>query len=214
LALRINPRALVYAFNPLIDFKEKLERNIRLNFGQNDTSIVNRVCVDGRAMAQKDGEKDWIGDDYGGQIKTKVEADGFGEILGGNEVYTVRLDTVLKDIGRDPYLMMMDIQGMERYILNSTLGVLQTGQIKILAIGIHENNLEECRAMVERSGAYTVVVAESEVPLQPDGVLIAVAKGWLRGREIIELIHYARSIVDEDYDSFYLAIKRHINKRI
>ena len=64
--------------------------------------------------------------------------------------------------------------------------------------------------MVERSGAYTVVVAESEVPLQPDGVLIAVAKGWLRGREIIELIHYARSIVDEDYDSFYLAIKNHL----
>ena len=217
LALRINPRALVYAL--------KLERNIWLNFGnqQNNamerreaegTSIVNRVCVDGRAMSQRDGEKDWIGDDYGGQIKTKVENDGFGEIVGGNEVYTVRLDTVLKEIGTDPYLLMMDIQGMERYILNSTLGVLQTGQIKILAIGIHENSLEECRAMVERSGAYTVVVAESEVPLQPDGVLIAVAKGWLRGREIIELIHYARSIVDEDYDSFYLAIKRHINKRI
>jgi len=107
-------------------------------------------------------------------------------------------------------LLMMDIQGMERYILNSTFGVLQTGQIKILAIGIHENSLEECRAMVERSGAYTVVVAESEVPLQPDGVLIAVAKEWLRAREIIEMIMYAISILDEDYDSFLAATKSHI----
>jgi len=225
LALRVNPRALVYAFDPLIDFREKLERNIWLNFGhrQNDTntsmgrweaegtSIVNRVCVDGRAMSQRDGEKDWIGDDYGGQIKTKVEKDGFGEIVGGNEVDTVRLDTVLKSIGRDPFLLMMDIQGMERYILNSTFGVLQTGQIKILAIGIHENSLEECRAMVERSGAYTVVVAESEVPLQPDGVLIAVAKEWLRAREIIEMIMHAISILDEDYDSFLAATKSHIH---
>ena len=211
LALKVNPRALVYAFDPLIEFKKKLGTNIWLNFGEAD-GTTSRVCVDGRAMSNRDGEKDWIGDDYGGQIKTKVEKDGFGEIVGGNEIDTVRLDTVLKEIGRDPYLVMLDVQGMERYILNSnsTMDVLRTGQIRILAIGIHENSLEECRSIIEGSGAYTVVVAESEVPLQPDGVLIAVAKGWLRSREIIELIGYARSIIDEGYDSFLAAVEEHI----
>ena len=65
-----------------------------------------------------------------------------------NEVETVRLETVLKEIGRDPYLVMLDVQGMERNILNSnsTLDVLRTGRIKILAIGIHESGLEECRS--------------------------------------------------------------------
>ena len=107
---------------------------------------------------------------------------------------------------------MLDVQGMERYILssNSTMDVLRTGQIRILAIGIHENCLEECRSIIEGSGAYTVVVAESEVPLQPDGVLIEVAKGWLRSREIIELIGFARSIIDEGYDSFLAAVEEHI----
>lgn len=107
---------------------------------------------------------------------------------------------------------MLDVQGMERYILNSntTLDVLRTGRIKILAIGIHENSLEECRSLIEGSGAYKVVVAESEVPLQPDGILIAVAKGWLRSREITELIGYARSIIDKDYDDFIGAIEDHI----
>ena len=177
LALKVNPRALVYAFDPLIEFKMKLGINIWLNFGEDD-GTTSRICVDGRAMSNRDGEKDWIGDDYGGQIKTKVEKDGLGEISGGNEVETVRLDTVLKEIGRDPYLVMPDVQGMERYILNSnsTLDVLRTGRIKILAIGIHENSLEECRSLIEGTGAYIVAVAESAVPLQPDGILIAVAK--------------------------------------
>ena len=224
LALKVNRRALVYAFDPLIEFKKKLGTNIWLNFGHQNTNIntgtrqweadgtTSRICVDGRAMSNRDGEKDWIGDDYGGQIKTKVEKDGFGEIVGGNEVNTVRLDTVLKEIGRDPYLVMLDVQGMERYILNSnsTLDVLRTGRIKLLAIGIHENSLEECRSLIEGTGAYIVVVAESEVSLQPDGILIAVAKGWLRSREITELIGYARSIIDRDYDSFITAIEEHI----
>ena len=211
LALKVNPRALVYAFDPLIEFKKKLGTNIWLNFGEAD-GTTSRICVDGRAMSNRDGEKDWIGDDYGGQIKTKVEKDGFGEIVGGNEVETVRLDTVLKEIGRDPYLVMLDVQGMERYILNSnsTLDVLRTGRIKILAIGIHENSLEECRSLIDGTGAYKVVVAESEVPLQPDGILIAVAKGWLRSREITELIGYARSIIDKDYDGFIGSIEEHI----
>ncbi|KAL7545366.1 hypothetical protein ACHAWF_008718 [Thalassiosira exigua] len=219
LALQINPSMLVYAFDPLIEFKKKLGANIWLNFGDsqlNDNAravkdVTDRICVDGRAMSNKDGDADWIGDDFGGQIKSKVESDGFGEIAGGNDVYTVRLDTVLKEIDRDPYLLMMDIQGMEKYILNSTFDVLRTGKIKILTIGIHENSLEECRAIVEKSGAYTVVIAESVVPLQPDGILIAVSKEWLRGKEIIDLIHFARPILDETYDNFLAAVKGHIH---
>ena len=64
--------------------------------------------------------------------------------------------------------------------------------------------------LIEGTGAYIVAVAESTVPLQPDGILIAVAKEWLRSREIIELIGYARSIIDEDYDGFIAAIEEHI----
>ena len=54
-----------------------------------------------------------------GKIETKLQAPerhvivSHRSFLEREVAETVRLDTVLKEIGRDPYLVMLDVQGME-----------------------------------------------------------------------------------------------------
>jgi hypothetical protein len=214
----LNPYIDAYGFNPSASFQHHVATNVALNNNQQQQqpSISDHLCLDYRALTDTDHTRVFIGEHYGdgaeaaGSSKQSTTTNKIHKKKSGNWAETVRFDTFLRELlPRIPFIVMLDIQGMEVAALQTMqeAGILAAGTIPIFFVGIHGYNFDKVQALFDHSQSYDLLIAERTVPFQPDGIILAVSKRHERRPLIGHVIQIAQQHLHLPYDDFLRAVE-------
>jgi FkbM family methyltransferase len=166
LAKRLAPGLIVHAVEPLARHRAWFVENVALNGLRADDFTIHA-----EGIAASAGEGQLVDDGYGSMIRP----DGAAAADGGrvHAITTTTLDALVERIGRRVDLCQMDVQGLEREVLDGARKVLRTGAVTTVLIGTHGAPLHRaCRAILARSG-YAITHDVPAPKEQPDGILVA-----------------------------------------
>lgn len=154
LARKLNSDIEIHAFNPSRRFVEMMKKNMKLN-------NIYDIRIHREAISRAVGRCD-IKDGWGGSITN------------GNSVNRTTIDNFYRKLGKNIYLIKMDIQGEE---LNALKGVSESfSHIKNVIIGTHSGLIhKECLGILGSKG-YDIPFESEKVGNQPDGIIVARAK--------------------------------------
>jgi FkbM family methyltransferase len=165
LAKRLAPGLVVHAVEPLARHRAWFVENIGLNGLRADDFTIHAEGV-----AASAGEAQLVDDGYGSAILPGAAAADGGR---AHAITTTTLDALVERIGRRVDLCQMDVQGLERAVLDGARKSLRTGAVTTFLIGTHSRPLHRaCLDLLARSG-YAIAHDAYETKEQPDGILAA-----------------------------------------
>jgi FkbM family methyltransferase len=212
LSVQLNPYIDAYGFNPSASFQHHVATNVALNQLQQQPQqhpFGDHLCLDYRALTDTDHTRVFIGEHYGDGAESQA-AGSKSTKKSGNWAETVRFDTFLRELlPRIPFIVMLDIQGMEVAVLQTMqeAGILAAGTIPIFFVGIHGYNYDKVQTLLDHSQSYDLLIAERTVPFQPDGMILAVAKRHERRPLIGQVVQIAQQHLHLPYDDFLRAVE-------
>jgi FkbM family methyltransferase len=198
LAVQLNPYIDAYGFNPSASFQHHVATNVALNNNQQH-AIGDHLCLDYRALTDTDNTRVFIGEHYGDGAEaagsSKQSTNKIHKKKNGNWAETVRFDTFLREmLPRIPFIVMLDIQGMEVAALQTMqeAGILAAGTIPIFFVGIHGYNYDKVQTLFDHSQSYD---------------LLAVSKRHERRPLIGQVVQIAQQHLHLPYDDFLRAVE-------
>jgi FkbM family methyltransferase len=197
LAHKLMPKFQIHAINPLDEFQHKLEEDAKLNgMYATDFSVWNQssryrpspneIIQHPVGVAAKSSEHVSMNSNkFGGHLVSEDEiktnsSQALAALPGHGGIHAVTLESLVSNVlgphnGQSIWLMMIDIQGLEKQVFQSSVNYLKRNkQIVNMIIGVHGNRINIARFIKEaiHDTGYRVLYYRRNVPFQPDGTLI------------------------------------------
>ncbi|MEZ5558727.1 MAG: FkbM family methyltransferase [Pseudomonadales bacterium] len=172
LAALKRPDIQIIGYEPLRRHRARIRQNAKLNGISRGRFRIYPEGVDARA-----GVADFAVLDFSSMITRPRRHGRLSRLRGWLEntrIRTVTLEEVLDRAGGQADLVQMDIQGLERPVLESSERLLAKGSIRRLLVGTHSVEIHQAvRRAAERAG-YHIRHDLAQPESQPDGILLAV----------------------------------------
>jgi len=182
--VKIQPSLVVYGFNPSEMFRRQFAEHQLLNFGRDH---LDQICQDQHCAGGSDGITIHIGNEFGDQI-------GANPKKPGNNCTTITYSSWMQKRGLErPYLVMVDIQGVEKDFVPSILSSHLMPDL--LIIGTHSSKIHDALLAEVGQKGYDILWSAGwgKQTLAPDGSIVAARTNWSRREEFQALAqHFTR----------------------
>lgn len=162
------PDLAVHGAEPLPSQIERFRENLGLN-GLVGSDIQLHQCA---ISSRDDPEARLLDDSYGSKL-VDLAAPGAGRTVKVAATTLARLCTV---VGPRVDLVQMDIQGLERAVLEAFFSTSDRPVVSAFLIGTHSEEIHTAILVLMKRNGYDVLCETMQPPNQPDGIIMAISR--------------------------------------